>query len=162
VSVSWPFVLPAPPHPPPREPVAGAAVSVIAVCSANRAPHVAPQSIPVGLLVTVPAPDPDLVTVSPPLNVAVHVGLPLTVTVVVVPVPLQAPLHPVKTDPGSANALRETVEPVWNRSWHAVPQSIPAGTDSTRPVPRPLDATVTVENPALSAARAVASSREPA
>ena len=78
------------------------------------------------------------------------------------PVPLHAPLHPVTTDPGSANAFRETVEPVWKRSWHAVPQSIPAGTESTRPVPRPLVATVRVENPPLSAAPAVASSREPA
>ena len=46
------------------EPEAGAAVKVTAVPPANDAEHEAPQSIPAGVEVTVPAPVPDLVTVA--------------------------------------------------------------------------------------------------
>ena len=46
------------------EPAFGAAVSVTMVPLVKLALHVAPQSIPAGLLVTVPAPVPALWTVS--------------------------------------------------------------------------------------------------
>jgi len=61
--------VPVPEQPPPLqpekvEPAAGAAVKVTAVPLANAAEHVAPQVMPAGLLVTVPAPAPALLTVS--------------------------------------------------------------------------------------------------
>jgi hypothetical protein len=61
--------VPVPEQPPPLQPVkvepaAGVAVKVTAVPPANAEEHVAPQEIPAGLLVTVPVPAPDLLTVS--------------------------------------------------------------------------------------------------
>jgi len=58
-----------PEQPPPLqpekvEPAAGAAVKVTEVPLANAAEHVAPHAMPAGLLVTVPAPAPALLTVS--------------------------------------------------------------------------------------------------
>jgi len=58
-----------PAQPPPLQPVkvepaAGVAVKVTAVPLANGAEHAAPQAMPAGLLVTVPAPAPALLTVS--------------------------------------------------------------------------------------------------
>ena len=68
-AVSVTVQVPVPEQPPPLqplnvEPVAGAAVRVMAVPLANAAEHVVPQEIPAGLLVTVPVPVPDLLTVS--------------------------------------------------------------------------------------------------
>src|SRR5439155_8874885 len=61
--------VPVPEQPPPLQPekvdpAVGVAVKVTAVPLANGAEHAAPQAMPVGLLVTVPAPAPALVTVS--------------------------------------------------------------------------------------------------
>src|SRR6267142_1898970 len=61
--------VPLPEQPPPLQPVkvepaAGVAVKVTAVPLAYGAAHVAPQAMPAGLLVTVPAPAPALLTVS--------------------------------------------------------------------------------------------------
>jgi len=61
--------VPVPVHPPALQPVnvepaAGVAVRVTAVPLARVAEHVVPHAIPVGELDTVPAPAPDLVTVS--------------------------------------------------------------------------------------------------
>ena len=60
--------LPVPVHPPPLQPVKaepafGAAVSVTTVPLVKLAAQVAPQSMPAGLLVTVPVPAPALATV---------------------------------------------------------------------------------------------------
>jgi len=60
---------PVPVQPPPLQPVkvelaSGVLVKVTAVLLANGAEHVAPQAMPAGLLVTVPAPAPALLTVS--------------------------------------------------------------------------------------------------
>src|SRR5207245_624798 len=54
---------PAPLQPVNTEPLAGAAVKVTDVPLANEALHVAPQSMPAGLLVSVPLPLPVFVTV---------------------------------------------------------------------------------------------------
>ena len=61
--------VPVPVQPPPLQPekvelASGVAVRVTAVPLAYGAAHVAPQAIPAGLLVTIPAPAPALVTVS--------------------------------------------------------------------------------------------------
>src|SRR5436190_1720643 len=60
--------VPEPEQPPPLQPVkvelaSGVAVKVTAVPVANGAAHVAPQAMPAGLLATVPAPAPALVSV---------------------------------------------------------------------------------------------------
>src|SRR5439155_10551183 len=70
--------VPMPEQPPPLQPVkmepaAGAAVSVTAVPLAKLAAQVAPQVMPAGLLVTVPAPAPALETVSTRAGVKVAV-----------------------------------------------------------------------------------------
>jgi hypothetical protein len=71
----WRVQEPVPVQPPPlqpakRDPEAGTAVSVTVVPPENDREHVVPQLMPLGLLVTVPLPDPFLVTWSvklPPL-----------------------------------------------------------------------------------------------
>src|SRR5256712_5305398 len=106
---------PGPEQPPPLqplkvEPAAGAAVSVTAVPLAKLAAQVAPQVMPAGLLVTVPAPVPALETVS------VKVGVKVAVTVVAAgavtaqaPVPEHPPpLPPLKAEPASGRALSVT------------------------------------------------------
>ncbi len=81
--------MPVPEQPPPDQPVkvepaVGFAVSVTAVPCANWALQVAPQLIPAGELVTVPAPVPALLTVrvcwGPVAKVAVTEVLELSVT----------------------------------------------------------------------------------
>src|SRR5882724_183139 len=67
VAVTEVAALPVTEQPPPLQPVkvepaVGAAVKVTAVPEANAAAHVAPQAMPAGLLVTVPAPAPALLT----------------------------------------------------------------------------------------------------
>jgi hypothetical protein len=73
--VTWQVVA-LPEHPPPDHPVnvdpeAGLSLNVTTAPEAKPAEQVAPQSIPDGLLVTVPDPVPDFVTVrvcdAPPL-----------------------------------------------------------------------------------------------
>jgi hypothetical protein len=103
----------------------------------------APQSIPDGLLVTVPPPVPDLVTVRtrPGVNVAVT-DLAAFMVSMQVPVPEQSPLHPVNTDPESAAAVNVTDSPWSNAAVQVVPQLIPDGTLVTEPVPLPAFVTV--------------------
>src|SRR5262245_22267231 len=78
----------APDHPAKTEPVAGVAVSATGVAASYACEHVDPQSIPAGLEVTVPEPDPILTTpaVTPhvPFDVSIaafcvpHCGVPST------------------------------------------------------------------------------------
>src|SRR5687767_12060661 len=63
-----PLVQPAPLQPVKTEPAVAAAVNVTVEPMAKFAAHVAPQLIPAGLEVTVPAPAPALVTVSSALE----------------------------------------------------------------------------------------------
>ena len=82
-------------HPAKNCPDAGAAVSVTFVFGAKPAVHVAGQLIPAGLLVTVPEPVRETVSLSPVLNDAETLTLAASVTEHVL-VPVQPPLHPPK------------------------------------------------------------------
>ena len=92
----------------------GVAVSVTVAPTLKLAEQPDPQSMPKGLLVTVPPAEPREVTVNVTeigVNVAVTVVAALTVTVQV-PVPLHPPpLHPANADPAAAVAVSDTVVP---------------------------------------------------
>src|SRR5881392_880412 len=130
---------PGPEQPPPLqplkvEPAAGAAVSVTAVPLVKLAAQVAPQVMPAGLLVTLPAPAPALETVS------VKVGVKVAVTVVAAetvtthdPVPEQPPpLQPVKVEPTAGAAVSVTAVPLAKLAAQVAPQVMPAGELVTR------------------------------
>src|SRR5207247_10936911 len=106
----------APPHPLNPDPLADVAVTVTYVPTANDALHVAPQSIPAGLLVTVPLPLPVFVTVRAYTYNCVKVALTACAAVIVttqVPVPLHpAPLQPLNTEPADGLAVRVTAVPL--------------------------------------------------
>jgi len=134
----------APLHPVKADPTAAMAVRVTTVPGAKLAVHDVPQSIPSGLLVTLPLPDPAFVTVrvGAVLKVAVTLRAWLMVTWQVLPVPVQEPLHPAKTDPAEAEAVNVTTVPLAYSAPQAVPQSMPAGLDVTLPLPVPPFVTV--------------------
>src|SRR5882724_5991776 len=145
---------PVPEQPPPLQPVkvelaSGVAVKVTAVPLANGAEHVAPQVMPAGLLVTVPAPAPALLTVSVKVcraNVAVTEAAALSVTVQG-PVPEQPPpLQPVKVELASGVALKVMAVPLANGAAHVAPQAMPAGELVIVPVPVPDLLTVSVKD----------------
>src|SRR5438046_6678916 len=100
----------APPQPLNRACVPGVAVSVTVAPTLKLAEQPDPQSMPKGLLVTVPPAEPREVTVNVTeigVNVAVTVVAALTVTVQL-PVPLHPPpLHPANADPATAVARSE-------------------------------------------------------
>src|SRR5437773_3784240 len=138
-----------PAQPPPLqplkvEPAAGAAVSVTAVPLVKLAAQVAPQLMPAGLLVTVPAPAPALETVS------TRAGVKVTVTVVAAeivtthdPVPEQPPpLQPPKVEPAAGAAVSVTAVPLAKLAAQVAPQSMPAGELVTVPLPVPAGVTV--------------------
>src|SRR2546427_6329498 len=135
---------PGPEQPPPLqplkvEPAAGAAVSVTAVPLAKLAAQVAPQVMPAGLLVTVPAPVPALETVSVKVcrvKVAVTVVAAESVTVQV-PVPEQPPLQPVKIEPAAGAAVSVTAGPPAELAAPGAPPGMPAGGRGARPPPPP-------------------------
>src|SRR5436309_2609295 len=107
---------PAPLQPVNTEPLTGAAVKVTDVPLANEALHVTPQSMPAGLLVTVPLPLPVFVTVRAYTYNCVKVALTACAAVIVtthVPVPLHpAPLQPLNTEPADGLAVRVTIVPL--------------------------------------------------
>src|SRR6266704_739182 len=143
---------PLPAQPPPLqplkvEPAAGAAVSVTAVPLVKLAAQVAPQVMPAGLLVTLPAPAPALETVS------VKVGVKVAVTVVAAetvtthdPVPEQPPpLQPLKVEPAAGAAVSVTAVPLVKLAAQVAPQVMPAGELVTVPLPVPALVTVSVK-----------------
>src|SRR5947199_1676642 len=144
---------PGPEQPPPLqplkvEPAAGAAVSVTAVPLAKLAAQVAPQVMPAGLLVTVPAPVPALETVSVKVcrvKVAVTVVAALRVTVQA-PVPEQPPpVQPPKVEPAAGAAVSVTAVPLAKLAVQVAPQVMPAGALVTAPLPVPALLTVSVK-----------------
>jgi hypothetical protein len=116
------------------------AVNVTAVPLANVPEQVVPQLMPVGALLTVPAPAPALLRVSEKLcsaKVAVTVCAAFIVTVQVLVVPVQPPLQPVKVDPAAGVAVSVTAVPLANVPEQVVPQLMPAGALLTVPAPGP-------------------------
>ncbi|HET9252662.1 MAG TPA: hypothetical protein VFP58_11155 [Candidatus Eisenbacteria bacterium] len=146
-AVSVIVAVPVPEVPPPlqpakTEPEAGVAVKVTTVPDGKDLEQVEPQSIPAGLLVTVPVPVPDLFTVrvTPPpelLNIAVTVVFAVSV-IVAVPVPeVPPPLQPAKTEPGAGVAVKVTTVPDEKDLEQVEPQLIPDGLLVTVPAPVP-------------------------
>jgi len=144
--------VPVPLHPPPLqptkiEPAAAAAVSVTELFVGNEALQVFPQLMPAGLLVTVPAPVPALVTVrveGTALNVAVT-DLFALITTTHVAVPLHPlPLQPPNVDPADGVAVNVTVVPLVKLKLQVAPQAIPGGLLVTVPSPTPCLVTVRV------------------
>ena len=125
-----------PPNPAKVLPASAEAVSVTTVPSSKTAEQVAPQSIPAGLLVTVPLPLPAFETVSVHcrMKVAVTSRSELIVTVHG-PVPEQSPDQPPKRLPGAGVAVRVTTAPSPKDSEQSRPQSIPPGLLVTVPLP---------------------------
>lgn len=144
-----PVPLQAPLHPANVEPAVGVSLSVTCWPLLKLAVQPPPQLIPVGLLVTVPAPVPPFVTVSTKvvtagLNVAVTDSAALSVTVHV-PVPVHpAPLQPPNVEPEFSAAVSTTWEPLLKFAEHVAPQLIPDGLLVTVPVPVPDFVTVKV------------------
>jgi hypothetical protein len=123
------------------DPAEGVAVRVTAVPLLYEAIHVEPQVMPVGLLVTVPAPEPVLLTVSEyvvggrRLNVAVQV---LAVVMVTEPsLQSASPLQPANVEPAAGVTVRVTVAPLVYEAVQVAPQLMPAGLLLTAPLPVP-------------------------
>jgi hypothetical protein len=130
---------PLPLQPPNVDPADGVAVNVTVVPLMKVELQVAPQSIPAGLLVTVPRPSPDFVTVR--VNVLGAAKLAVTVwsvfmTTIQEPVPLQPPpLQPVNVEPAAGAAVRVTVLLIGKSESQVVPQEMPLGLLDTVPFP---------------------------
>jgi hypothetical protein len=130
---------PLPLQPPNVDPADAVAVNVTVVPLMKVEPQVAPQSIPAGLLVTVPSPTPALVTVR--VNELGAAKLAVTVwsafiTTIHEPVPLQPPpLQPANVEPAAGAAVRVTVLLIGKSASQVVPQEIPLGLLVTVPFP---------------------------
>ena len=106
----------APDHPVKVEPGSGVGVNVTLVPGLYVSLQSEPQLTPAGLLVTVPLPVPDFVTVRVYccccccVNIAVTV-LSLVMDTVQAPAPEQAPDHPVNVEPKSGVGVNVTLVP---------------------------------------------------
>jgi hypothetical protein len=144
--------VPVPGHPLPDQPVkiepkigvAVKATDVLLVNIAEQATSVATQSIPIGLEVMVPDPNPSLVMSR--LYILVNVAVTDVVAFIVtshVPVPGQLTLdQPEKTDPTIGVAVNVTGVLLAYEAVQVAPQSIPLEVEVT--VPKPDPALVTV------------------
>jgi hypothetical protein len=132
----------APPHPANVEFDPGASLSVTTVPAANVATQLEPQLMPAGLLVMVPAPAPELCTVSwyvdgeETENAAETVVLAFMVTLQVL-MPLHPPPHPANAEVDPAAALSVTTVPAANVATQLEPQLMPAGLLVMVPTPAP-------------------------
>ena len=148
-TVQVPLPAHAPPlHPRKTDPAAAVALNVIDVPLLYVATHVAPQFSPVGELVTVPDPPPDLTTVmvfcGAGENVAVVFTADVPTVIEHVPVPEQAPVHPAKIDDGEEGvAVSVTAVPVFRVALHVPGQLMPPTLLVTDPDPVPATVTLT-------------------
>ena len=120
----------------------GEAKSVTVVPRTNDASHTAPQSIPVGALVTDPVPVAATVerdNVSSARNVATTIVSSVTVNEhgSVPPQATPDPLHPRNTDPGEATAVTVTRVPSFTAAEQTDPQSMPPTSAVIDPAPSP-------------------------
>jgi hypothetical protein len=144
--------LQAPLQPAKVEPAAAAAVSVSFVPGATISSQSAPQAMPAGTLVTVPAPT--FVTESVTgmrVKVAVTELAVLTVTVQD-PVPLQRPLQPANVEPAVGVAVRVSWVPGVTVSAQSLPHAIPGCELVTVPVPEPVFVTESATGAGLNVA----------
>ena len=113
-------------HPVKVEPLAAVAVSVTLVPALNDAEQAVPQSMPEGLLVTVPLPAPDLVTVIVGLPLTVN-GLPLLATLptVTTTFPVVAPVGTVVVITVSDQLVTVAVVPLKVTVPVVVPKPVP-------------------------------------
>src|SRR5437667_5342956 len=123
-------------------------VGVTAVRPVDQAEQAPAHLIPVGALVTVPLPAPDLVTESARdgrVKVAATEVAALTVTVQV-PVPAHPPpLQPANVEPVAAAAVKVTAVPLVYEAEHVAPQLMPPELLVTVPLPVPALVTVKEE-----------------
>jgi hypothetical protein len=143
VTAQAPVPVHAPLQPANAEPAAGAAARLTTAPEPKDAEQEVPQLIPVGKLVTVPMPVPDLLTFRAKVGTKVAVTATSEVKATEqVPVPEHAePLQPAKVDPAAATALRVTAAPELNGAVHDDPQLMPPGALVTAPEPPPFTAT---------------------
>jgi hypothetical protein len=135
---TWQVAFPvhAPLHAPSEAPASGVAVSVTVDPDTKSLLHVDPQTIPAGLLVTVPGPVLEIVSVKTASNVAVTVRA-AVIDTTQVPVPEHAPDQPVKRAPAIGVAVSATVETVGYCAVQSDPQLIPGTLLVTTPPPLP-------------------------
>src|SRR5437588_9793627 len=136
VRLQGPVPLQAPPQPWKLQPLAGVAVRVTGVPALKLALQLAPQSIPAGVLVSLPWP-PATYTASVYV-IWVKLAVTLSAASMVrlqVPVPLHAPPQPWKSQPLAGAAVRVTGVPELKLALQVAPQSIPAGELVTLPWP---------------------------
>src|SRR6185295_1997512 len=127
------------------------AVSRTPVPDGNEAVQVPEQEIPAGELATMPPPEPLTLTV----NAYDTAGRRLKVaTQLTSPAPSRTPsrqsplpLQPANSEPGSAIAISSTRWRAGKVAWQALPQSMPAGSLITRPLPAPAVLTETWTSP---------------
>ena len=128
--------LQAPLQPENVHPVVGVAVNVTAVPLLNALVQVPPQLMPLGDDTTVPVP---LRVICSGWVIRAKVAVTLRAAPIVtvqVPVPLHPlPLQPVRRMPSPGTAVSVTVLPSGCELLQVLPQSIPAGSDTTAPVP---------------------------
>jgi hypothetical protein len=141
VSVQTPVPLQPPLQPIKRESAAGAAARMTTVFLRYVSEQSDPQSIPEGLLATVPLPEPDLLTVkSYVLGIKVKVAITILaadIVTVQVPVPVQSPLQPVNNESPAGTADKVILVPSTRDSEQFTPQSMLAGSEVTVPLPVP-------------------------
>lgn len=131
----------APDHPAKLESDAGAAVSLTVVPALNTVEQVWPQSMPAGLLITVPLPGPAKdIEIIPGVTKVAPTFISAFKTRVQFPVPEQAPDQPANEFEGDGAAVSVIEVPAGKLALQVVPQLIPAGALVT--LPEPLGVTV--------------------
>ena len=138
----------APDHPSNVEPGDGDAERVTTVPAPYCVEQVVPQSIPAGLLTTIPSPSPAFVTVSVlggVMNVAVT-DLSASIVSTQGAVPEQSCDQPVNTSPAAGEAVSVTCVESSNVAEQVEVQTLPPGWIVTEPVPPPVRTTVKVRS----------------